>query len=206
MHHHAFARWEGEAYTFQRWGTLERAQFLEAVIFLSQYLLCSQGDRVAMANSVEGRFPFLDHRVVGFCNHLPPQLKLRGLNEKYLLRTLAQRWLPPEIWKRRKRPYRAPIHRSFFHEQTPEYVRELLSDEALHQSGFFKPQPVRQLVAKLDQGKALGETDDMALAGILSTQLVHHHFVGNFRKAAPIDDGADGKVVRCRNLATVPST
>jgi asparagine synthase (glutamine-hydrolysing) len=191
---------------FKHWGTLERAQFLEATIFLSQYLLCSQGDRVTMANSVEGRFPFLDHRVVEFCNHLPSRLKLRGLNEKYLLRILARRWLPPEIWKRRKRPYRAPIHRSFFHKQTPDYVRELLSDEALLQSGCFNPLPVRQLVAKLDQGKALGETDDMALAGILSTQLVHHQFVQNFKKAVPIDDGADGKVVRCPNLATAPST
>ena len=66
------------------------------------------------ANSVEGRFPFLDHRVVEFCNRLPPNLKLRGLTEKYLLKRLASEWIPDDIWRRPKRPYRAPIHKSFF--------------------------------------------------------------------------------------------
>ncbi|HXJ55473.1 MAG TPA: asparagine synthase-related protein, partial [Verrucomicrobiae bacterium] len=73
-------------------------------------------DRVAMAHSVEGRFPFLDYRVVEFCSRLPADLKLRGLTEKYLLKKLGERWLPQEIWRRRKRPYRAPIHRSFFNQ------------------------------------------------------------------------------------------
>src|SRR5207249_244183 len=64
---------------FMRWGPLERGQYLESAIFLSQYLLSSQGDRMGMAHSVEGRFPFLDHRLVEFCNRLPSRLKLRGL-------------------------------------------------------------------------------------------------------------------------------
>ena len=54
------------------------------------YRLCSQGDRMLMAHSVEGRFPFLDHRVVEFANSLPPRLKLRGLTEKYILRKAYQ--------------------------------------------------------------------------------------------------------------------
>jgi asparagine synthase (glutamine-hydrolysing) len=99
---------------FMAWDYLARAQYLEIKTFLSQYLLSSQGDRMAMAHSVEGRFPFLDCRVVQFCNDLPSNLKLRGLTEKYLLRKLGERWLPKEIWGRRKRPYRAPVHRSFF--------------------------------------------------------------------------------------------
>ena len=57
-------------------------------------LLSSQGDRMMMAHSVEGRFPFLDHRVVEFCNRLPARFKLRGLQDKYLLRKLSQEWLP----------------------------------------------------------------------------------------------------------------
>ena len=89
---------------FTRWGALERAQFLEISIFLSQYLLSSQGDRPAMAHSVEGRFPFLDYRVVEFCNALPARLKLKGLTEKYLLRQVAREWLPAEILARVKRP------------------------------------------------------------------------------------------------------
>jgi asparagine synthase (glutamine-hydrolysing) len=177
-----------------RWGALERAQYLEISIFLSEYLLSSQGDRVSMAHSVEGRYPFLDFRVVDFCNRLPAALKLRGLSEKYLLKTVARRWLPADIWQRPKRPYRAPIHRSFFNKTTPDYVRELLSPAALAESGLFNPTAVGQLVRKLDAGLPVGETDDMALAGILSTQLVHHQFVKDFRMPPPLDGRDDVKV------------
>ena len=79
---------------FDRWGPLQQAQYLETTILLSQYLLSSQGDRMAMAHSVEGRFPFLDHRVVEFANQLPPSLKLNGLTEKYLLKEVSREWLP----------------------------------------------------------------------------------------------------------------
>src|SRR5205085_9191490 len=102
---------------FANWGPLERAQYLEITFFRSTYLLSSQGDRMGMANSVEGRFPFLDFRVVEFCANLPSRLKLRVLEEKYLLRRMADGLVPAEIAKRRKRPYRAPIHRAFFHEK-----------------------------------------------------------------------------------------
>jgi asparagine synthase (glutamine-hydrolysing) len=180
---------------FSQWGLLDRAEFLEAAIFLPQYLLCSQGDRMAMANSVEGRFPFLDHRLVEFCNRLPAELRMRGLQDKYLLRALARRWLPEETAGRRKRPYRAPIHRSFFDGKTADYVRESLSEDALRRSGFFKPAVVSQLVAKLDQGKPLGETDDMALAGILSTQLLHAQFVEHVWRVPPLGEPGDGRAV-----------
>src|SRR5262249_9433658 len=165
---------------FAQWDYLARAQYLEIEIFLSQYLLSAQGDRVAMAHSVEGRFPFLDCRVVEFCSRLPADLKLRGLTEKYLLRKLGERWLPEEIWSRRKRPYRAPIHQSFFNQPDLDYVRELLSPTQLKRSGLFKPAAVEQLVRKIDDGRPLGETDDMALVGIISTQLLHHQFVTDF--------------------------
>jgi asparagine synthase (glutamine-hydrolysing) len=124
--------------------------------------------------------------VVEFCCRLPPEVKLFGLNEKYLLRRLARKWLPDEIWQRRKRPYRAPIHRSFFGpEGELEYVRELLSEKCLRASGLFNPAAVQQMVHKLQAGKRLGETDDMALAGILSTQLVWKQFVEDFRSHMP---------------------
>jgi asparagine synthase (glutamine-hydrolysing) len=173
---------------FMSWHPLSRAQWLEATIFLSQYLLSSQGDRPAMAHSVEGRFPFLDYRLVEFCNRLPPELKLFGLKEKYLLKQLARMLLPEEIWQRPKRPYRAPIHRSFFNPNMPTWVRELLSMRMLHESGLFKPESVNQLVNKLEAGKPLGETDDMALAGILSSQLVYLQFIADFRLAPPVTE------------------
>lgn len=179
---------------FMRWDPLHRAQYLEITIFLSQYLLSSQGDRMGMAHSVEGRFPFLDYRVVEYCNKLPTDMKLRGLTEKYLLKKLASQWLPPEIWKRPKRPYRAPIHKSFFNQNTQDYVRELLSPEAIRQTGLFKPAAVSQLSEKVTRGARIGETDDMALVGVLSSQLVYHQFVANFRRPAPLSEQDDVKI------------
>jgi asparagine synthase (glutamine-hydrolysing) len=170
---------------FRRWAPLSRAQYLEIKLFLSQYLLSSQGDRMGMAHSIEGRFPFLDHRVMDFCNRLPPGLKLRGLTEKYLLKKLGGQWLPPQVWQRPKRPYRAPIHGCFFNQATPEYVTELLSTESIKRTGYFKTQAVHQLVQKIKKGIQVSESDDMALAGILSTQLLHHQFIDAFPKAPP---------------------
>ncbi len=181
---------------FMKWGPLERAQYLEAAIFLSQYLLSAQGDRVAMAHSIEGRFPFLDHRVVEFCCRLPSGVKMRGLIEKCLLKKLGCELLPTAIWQRQKRPYRAPIHRSFFNGCTPGYVREELAPKQIKARGLFEPVAVTQLVDKIERGLPIRETDDMALAGIISTQLVHHRFVENFQMPAPLSDRDDLKVCR----------
>jgi asparagine synthase (glutamine-hydrolysing) len=181
---------------FGDWAPLSQAQHLEISTFLSQYLLSSQGDRMGMAHSVEGRFPFLDVRLVEFCNRLPPGLKLRGLQEKYILKLAAKPWLPERIQSRLKRPYRAPIHRSFFAEPAPDYVDDLLSAQALKGSGYFRPAAVEQLVRKIRRGASLGETDDMALVGILSTQLLHHQFIEHFGTPRPL--AADEPVKVCR--------
>lgn len=165
---------------FKSWSTLSQAQFLEITTFLSSYLLSSQGDRVAMAHSVEGRFPFLDYRVVEFANKLPSDWKLYGLTEKWILRQIARDLLPEEIWKRRKKPYRAPIHKSFFHSHPPEYIAEIISPDYLEETSLFNPLTVHQLFQKALHGAPLSEIEDMAIAGILSTQLVYRQFVQNF--------------------------
>jgi asparagine synthase (glutamine-hydrolysing) len=188
---------------FERWSPLARAQHLEISIFLAEYLLSSQGDRVAMAHSVEGRFPFLDHRVVEFCNRLPPHFKLRGLDEKHLLKRAVRDLLPEEIWHRPKRPYRAPIHRSFFPDGQPlDWVADVLSPTQIEAAGCFEPQAVTGLLKKLRRFGSLGESDDMALAGLLSTQLVHRKFVAERRSGdalPPLDDRDDVKTVIRRN-------
>jgi asparagine synthase (glutamine-hydrolysing) len=168
---------------FGGWHPLAQAQFLEVTTFLSPYLLSSQGDRMGMGHSIEGRYPFLDYRVIEFANRLPHNLKLYGLVEKWLLKQLGKRLVPETIWKRYKRPYRAPIQRSFFPSVPLEYVSELLAPQALRASGYFNSEAVSALVAKAQSGARLSEVDDMALVGILSTQLVHQQFVADFRLA-----------------------
>ncbi len=172
---------------FATWSPLARAQYLEIATFLGPYLLSSQGDRVAMAHSVEGRFPFLDHRVVALANRLPADEKLLGLSEKWLLRQLGRTHLPAEIWARRKRPYRAPIRRSFFHAQAPAYVGELLSERAVGAAELFNPTAVAQLARKAGSPARLGEVEEMMLVGILSTQLLHRAFVVD-RRAPDLRD------------------
>jgi asparagine synthase (glutamine-hydrolysing) len=167
---------------FQDWDPLSRAQHTEMRIFLSNYLLSSQGDRMAMANAVEGRFPFLDHRVVEFAFRVPPRYRLNVLNEKFILKQAAQDLIPPEIAERPKQPYRAPISRCFFGEHPPDYLAELLCENSLRQAGYFHPGRVAKLVAKCrrQEGNLANERENMALVGILSTQLVDHLFVRDF--------------------------
>jgi asparagine synthase (glutamine-hydrolysing) len=184
---------------FGNWNVLERAQYLEVTTFLSSYLLSSQGDRVAMAHSVEGRFPFLDYRVVEFCSGLSERLKLPALRDKYLLRRLGRKFLPEDICNRAKKPYRAPIHRSFFNPRAATYVRELLSERAVREAGLFHADAVSKLVGKVDRGQALGETDEMALAGVVSSQLLHYRFLKNFQHANPLSGSDDVKVCRAQS-------
>jgi asparagine synthase (glutamine-hydrolysing) len=161
-----------------RWSGLARDQYAEAHTLLSGYLLSSQGDRMAMANSVEGRFPFLDHRVIEFANRLPARYKLRGLTEKYILRKAAQGLLPDAIRLRVKQPYRAPESQSFFRGGCAEgYVSELLEARRLREAGYFDPRAVQQLLAKCRDGRAVGFGDNMAFVGILSTMLVDDLFL-----------------------------
>lgn len=163
---------------FFSWSGLARDQYVEAKTLLAGYLLCSQGDRVAMANSVEGRVPFLDHRVIEFANALPPRYKLRGLKEKAILKAAVADLLPPEVVGRVKQPYRAPDGPSFFIDGQPlPYVEELLSEARIRDAGYFEPRAVQGLFAKCRAGRAIGFSDNMAFVGILTTMLVHDAFI-----------------------------
>ena len=163
---------------FTRWNPLNQAQYLEAAYLLPGYILSSQGDRMSMAHAVEGRFPFLDHRVVEFAARIPPRLKLRGLREKHILRESTKDLLPPSIADRPKQPYRAPDSPAFFGPQLCDYAAELLSPSALASAGYFGPAPVEKLVKKCADGKAIGYRENMAFIGVLSTQLWHQAFSG----------------------------
>jgi asparagine synthase (glutamine-hydrolysing) len=163
---------------FAGWEALARDQYIEAKTLLEGYLLSSQGDRVAMANSVEGRVPFLDHGIVEFAGGLPASYKLRGLREKAILKAALAGLLPPEISARTKQPYRAPDAQCFFIDGAPlPYVEDVLSERTLREAGYFDPAAVRRLVEKCRIGRAIGFGDNMALVGILSTMLLHEQFV-----------------------------
>jgi len=171
---------------FSRRDLLSRAQLLEMELFLASFLLSSQGDRVGMAHSVEMRHPFLDFRVIDFAFRLPPRWKIRGLNEKYLLKRAFKGQIPESIVRRAKQPYRAPIRELFYSQAPADYVDELLSEESLRAYGYFNPKKVSRLYGKF---RAAGpdfasEFENMALVGTLSTQLLHQQFVKGDRLGA----------------------
>ena len=163
---------------FSRWPPLQRDQYVEANTLMSGYLLSSQGDRMAMAASVEARYPFLDHRVLEFACRMPARLKLCGLREKVLLKRTFAAQLPESIGRRTKQPYRAPDSASFFEGgRLRDETAELLDRHSLDDAGLFEPAAVSKLVAKCGAGRAIGFGDNMAFIGIVSTMLLHRQFV-----------------------------
>ena len=163
------------------WSPLARDQYVEAKTLLAGYLLAAQGDRVAMAASIEGRYPYLDHTLVEFANTLPPQWKIRGLTEKHILRRAlsapgsgaGQALLPRDIAQRTKQPYRAPDSASFFVDGRPlAYVADLFAPSNLRASGLFDVDATTRLFAKARAGKVIGFADNQAFVGLLSTLLL----------------------------------
>ena len=162
---------------FARWTPLAQDQYLETRTLLAGYLLSSQGDRMLMAHSVEGRFPFLDRDVIALANALPPSYKLRALDEKHVLKRAAAPLVPHDIVARKKQPYRAPDALALIE---AEYLDQALAESALRKAGVFQPQPVLQLVRKCRARAAAGQfsnSDNMALVGVLSTQLLHESLI-----------------------------
>lgn len=164
-----------------QWEHFNQAQYIEAKSLMAGYLLCSQGDRMLMSNSVEGRFPFLDHRVIEYANNTDPRLKMKVLNEKYLLKQSMKNYLPPEIVQRYKQPYRAPDIAAFSGEKMPDFVEELTSEATVKKYGYFDAKKVYRLKEKIKRGRAIGYKDNMAFIGILSTQIWHNLFIENYR-------------------------
>ena len=173
--------------SYNEWDSLCKAQWLEMVTLLSGYILSAQGDRMLMANSVEGRFPFLDCNLVNFANRLPPRHKLLALNEKHLLKIAFKDIIPESILKRPKQPYRAPDAASFFPVEDIDWVDDVTSASKLKSACIFNPKAVSKLITKCrrTKGYKMSNVDNMRIVAILSTMLVHHHYIE--------EDGNGGK-------------
>jgi len=165
--------------SYSTWTAFNRAEYLEARYLLPGYILSSQGDRMAMANAVEGRYPFLDYRVVEFAAKLPTHLKMKVLNQKYILKQACGSLIPQSIKNRFKQPYRAPDGKSFF--ASASYLDEMLCPTRIGQEGIFDSRSTSALIAKFKSGRATSVRDNMALVGILSTQILLQQFVHQSR-------------------------
>lgn len=171
------------------WDPLARDQYVEIRTLLSGYLLAAQCDRVAMANGVEARFPFLDPDVVELACALPADLKLRVLDEKHVLKRLAAGLVPVDVIQRKKQPYRAPDAAAFCVQARPAWIDEVLEPGAIIEAGVFDVAAVSQLWAKCRTAAGhVSNADNMALVGVLSTQLLHRELVRAPLVPSPLRD------------------
>ncbi len=163
----------------RRWHPLNRGIWVAARVTLAGHLLQAKGDRVAMHSSVEVRYPFLDEAVFDFTSKLHPSWKLRGFRDKHLLRSVADRWLPPSVAHRKKVIFRAPLD-SFHMDPEPPYVAGLLSEESLSRTGYFDIKEVRhwrKAFREMKAGSLPRLSVEMGLAAVVATQLWHHTFI-----------------------------
>jgi asparagine synthase (glutamine-hydrolysing) len=165
---------------FAEWDCVAQAQYLETAIFLSNYLLSSQGDRMAMANSLEIRPPYLDKRIIEYMCKVPARWKILGMDEKHILKKTYKGIVPDDILARPKHPYRAPIKNGLLDGKTGDQTREMLSENAISSAGLFNAKKVNILVRKLENTSDGSEVDNMALAGILSSQIIYKQFIEDF--------------------------
>jgi asparagine synthase (glutamine-hydrolysing) len=179
---------------FGEWHPLEQAQYLEFTTLLSGYILSAQGDRMLMAHSVEGRFPFLDPAVIDWAAKLPPRHKLMGLDEKHVLKRAFEDVTPKEVVQRPKQPYRSPDASCFFDKgRARPWVRELLCKQNVHDAGVFDPTMVEVLLRKSEacSGRGLSNTDNMRVLAVISTMLLHERFVSSRARSSLHRDNVD---------------
>jgi asparagine synthase (glutamine-hydrolysing) len=163
----------------QRWAPLNRGLYWAGRIHLAGHLLSLKGDRVAMNSSVETRYPFLDEAVFDFLAKLHPSWKMHGLQDKYILRLLGERYLPHEVAWRPKGMFRAPLD-SFFAYEAPPFVDQLLSEESLKKSGLFNIAEVRYWRERMLEGPLSVRQRTMVelgMVGVITTQLWYHTFI-----------------------------
>jgi asparagine synthase (glutamine-hydrolysing) len=177
--HDPYLAIDADAGRAAKWHPVNRGVFWAGKIHLPGQLLSLKGDRIAMSQSVEMRYPFLDNNVFDFLSGMDPKWKLKGLTEKYLLRRVAERWLPKSVAWRPKGMFRAPLD-GFFLDQRLPYVDELLSEESIKKTGYFDPQAVAKWRADYKDLSWWGyqrQSGELGLVAVLATQLWHHTYI-----------------------------
>jgi asparagine synthase (glutamine-hydrolysing) len=166
---------------FSRWHPLNQLQYMDMMIRLPDYINHTL-DRASMAYSLEVRVPFLDAELVDFCSLIPPALKIRGLQEKFILRRAAGGVLPGPIARRKKRGLAAPVA-EWMQGPLPGFAVELLSRESLERKGYFNHVFVERLLRKHRAGQG---RHGRLLAGVLGVQLWDEIFLkGRRPEGAP---------------------
>lgn len=129
---------------------LHKRSYLDFKLRLGHHLIADHGDRMTMANSIEARYPFLDIDLVEFCTQIPPELKLHGFTEKYILKKAAEDLIPSQIVNREKFGFVAPGSPALL-QQKIDWVYDLLSYERIKRQGYFNADTVEYLKKQYSQ-------------------------------------------------------
>ncbi|CAN5349674.1 asparagine synthase (glutamine-hydrolyzing) [soil metagenome] len=121
-----------------------KRSYLDLKLRLSDHLISDHADRVNYANSVEGRYPFLDIELIEFVKTIPPEVKMKGLVEKYILKEVGKRYIPQDIVKRQKFSWIAPGSNQLLNNNI-DWVDEMLSPERIKRQGYFNPDTIERL-------------------------------------------------------------
>jgi asparagine synthase (glutamine-hydrolysing) len=123
---------------------LHQRSYIDFNLKLAAHLLADHGDRMGMANSVEIRYPFLSLDVVNVVRRIPPDLKLRGFTEKYILKQAGRDLLPTTILDREKFGFVAPGSPSLLKSKDP-WILDMLSPTRIDRQGYFNSAEVERL-------------------------------------------------------------
>lgn len=157
---------------------LDQSLYLWSKATLPHYLLTVLGDRMEMAHSVEGRVPFLDHKLVEFVVNLPPNMKIRHLTEKYTLKEAAKPFITRTIYERQKHPFLAPPALS---EQGDPKLRQFLQDTLRSSQAravpFFSQEKIVKLLDKATAGNVENaKSIDMLFMVLASAVILQKQF------------------------------
>jgi asparagine synthase (glutamine-hydrolysing) len=151
---------------------LDRLMYFDLKTSLPEQLLMLT-DKMAMAVSLEGRVPYLDHRVVEFAARLPADLKLRGFKLRYLQKAVFRDRFPPYVFAQKKRGFGAPIG-SWIRNELKELTFDLLIESRLREQGLFHFPAVQQM---LDAHFRMREDHTDSLLALIAFQIWHRTYL-----------------------------
>jgi asparagine synthase (glutamine-hydrolysing) len=202
--YNSYLELEPDLERMRRWHPLNRSLYWAGRIHLAGHLLSLKGDRVAMNSAVETRYPFLDDDVFALLARLHPRWKLRGFRDKYLLRRVAERYLPRQIAWRRKVMFRARLD-SFFTGPVPRFVQQLISDESLRKTGWFDGEQVRIWARRLERGalpRPQRSIVELGMVAVLTSQLWYHVFIDGTLADLPSGWQRPPRTTACERVAS----
>jgi len=150
---------------------LNKMLYVDTKSWLPDDLLV-KADKITMANSVELRVPFLDHKVLEFAASLPTEYKLKGLTTKYILKRALNGRVPEQVIKRKKAGFPVPLQ-SWFSGELKDFSRDVLFDSRTLARGYFRKSAIESLLQQAEKERMYGKE----IFSLIVLELWHREFV-----------------------------